>query len=134
MFFVDNLNSKSPFTFFQADLELALSAMKGGEVFDVQLSQRGWSLVGQISGDSLVGRHLTTDEVMSVVGSSFWIVELEAERTLEADRVKARARDSKEVTRVCVNNDKSSPQIVSRVTVSVTHPAPSSHYFFLVAG
>jgi hypothetical protein len=97
MFFVNNLNSKFPFTFSQADLELALSAMKGGEVFDVQLFQRGWSLVGQISGDSLVGRHLTTDEVMSVVGSSFWIVELEDERTQEKDRVKARARDSKQV-------------------------------------
>ena len=46
-----------------------------------------------------MGQHLTTDELISVVGSSFWIVELEAERTLEADRVKARARDSKQKER-----------------------------------
>jgi hypothetical protein len=45
------------------------------------------------TGDDLAERRLTTQEVMSVVGSAFWIADLEDEKAQATGRMKARAKD-----------------------------------------
>ena len=57
----------------------------------------GWTVQNADSGENLADRRLTTQEVMSVVGSAFWIADFEDEKAQAKGRMKARAKDFKQV-------------------------------------
>jgi len=75
----------------------ALNALKGGEEFNASLNQKGWTVQNVMTGDDLADRSLTTLEVMSVMGSSFWIADLEDEKVAGKKQARARAKDHKKV-------------------------------------